>query len=179
MLFKEAFNVAANSPNNVLGGDGATAGGTSAWPMIAFLSFIFATPYLIMKMVGRPDTAKMDEAKNPRTWSQPIASQAIHSFQATNAQELSISAGEVVYVAPKEIQNMFRLMNTGWAIATKDFNNSGMIPINYLQRHAAPQQNISAMPSVNLQPDTLNRAPVMVEAVRGGGVDNETLIENN
>lgn len=145
-LFKEAFNVAAAGSQNglvdALGGAGATPGRVSAWPMIAFLSFIFATPYLIMKMVGRPDTTKMEEAKNPRTWVQPIPSQALHSFQASSPQELSVGAGEVVYVAPKEIQHQFRLMNTGWAVATKDFSSSGMVPINYLQRYS---QNNSTM----------------------------------
>lgn len=153
MMFKEAFNVAeANTQNgglgDVFGGAAAAPGRVSAWPMIAFLSFIFATPYLIMKMVGRPDTAKLDEGKNPWTWQQPIPSQALHSFQATNAQELSVGAGEVVYVAPKEIQNQFRLMNTGWAIATKDFSTSGMVPISYLQRYSQ-QQPLRTSPVVN------------------------------
>lgn len=114
----------------------------SAWPMIAFLSFIFAAPYLIMKMVGRPDTSKLDQDKDPRTWLQPIPSQAVHYFHASNPQELSVGAGELVYVAPKEIQHSFRLMNTGWAMATKDFTTAGMVPINYLQRHQQSQQNI-------------------------------------
>lgn len=114
----------------------------SAWPMIAFLSFIFAAPYLIMKMVGRPDTSKLDQDKDPRTWLQPIQSQAVHHFQASNPQELSVIAGEMVYVAPKEIQHSFRLMNTGWAMATKDFTTAGMVPINYLQRHQQSQQHI-------------------------------------
>lgn len=138
MVFKEAFNAAAQSGGGL--GDvlaaAAPTGRVSAWPMIAFLSFIFATPYLIMKMVGRPDTSKMEQAKNPRTWSQPIPSQALHSFQAGSPGELTVVAGDVVYVAPKEIQNQFRMMNTGWALATKDFTTSGMVPINYLQRHS-------------------------------------------
>lgn len=102
--------------------------------MVAFLSFIFAAPYLIMRLVGKPDTAKLEQARDPRTWSQPIASQALHSFHANGAQELSLVAGELVYVAPKEVQNTLGLMNTGWAMATKDCATCGMVPINYLQR---------------------------------------------
>lgn len=152
-LFKEAFNVAAA---NGITAEGAIGGAArvSAWPMVAFLSFIFATPYLIMKMVGRPNAAEPEACRNPRTWTQPIASQALHTFQATSAQELSVNAGEVVYVAPKDIQQQMRLMNTGWAMATKDFSTSGMVPINYLQRYS-PQQSIP-VPVAPL-PESLNR----------------------
>lgn len=141
-VFKEAFNMAAATPQ----GATAAAGRVSAWPMVAFLSFIFATPYLIMKMVGRPDTATLEDGKNPRNWSQSIPSQALHSFHATSPQELSVMAGELVYVAPKDIQTQFRLMNTGWALATKDFGTSGMVPISYLQRYS-PQPNVSVSPA--------------------------------
>ena len=109
-----------------------------------------------MKMVGRPDTTKLEEGKNPKTWSQPIASQAAHSFQATNPQELSLNAGDVVYVAPKEVQNAFRLMNTGWALATKDFNTSGMVPINYLQRYTQNQHSVPRNP-MTISPEQMNK----------------------
>lgn len=158
MVFKEAFNAAAQTGGGL--GDvlaAAPTGRVSAWPMIAFLSFIFATPYLIMKMVGRPDTSKMEQAKNPRTWSQPIPSQALHSFQAGSPGELSVVAGELVYVAPKEIQNQFRMMNTGWALATKDFTTSGMVPINYLQRHSQQQPPLMSRSGMMNNAEQLNR----------------------
>lgn len=141
---------------NGITAEGAIGGAArvSAWPMVAFLSFIFATPYLIMKMVGRPNAAEPEACRNPRTWAQPIASQALHTFQATSAQELSVNVAEVVYVAPKDIQQQMRLMNTGWAMATKDFSTSGMVPINYLQRYS-PQQSIP-VPVAPL-PESLNR----------------------
>lgn len=168
-LFKEAFNVASsqNALGDVLSG-GATPP-VSAWPMVLFLSFIFAAPYVIMKLVGRPDTTKLEQAKDPRTWTQPIASQASFTFQATSPQELSVSAGEMVYVAPKEIQNSFRLMNTGWAMATKDFQTAGMVPINYLQRQQQqqpPQNHIPQRPPADLMMNSNNRVfPVQESAI--------------
>lgn len=140
-----------NALGDVLSG-AASPAQVSAWPMVLFLSFIFAAPYVIMRLVGRPDTSKLEQAKDPRTWNQPIASQASYTFQATSPSELSVAAGEMVYVAPKEIQNSFRLMNTGWAMATKDFTTTGMVPINYLQRHQ-PSLN----PHIPRNPTELNQ----------------------
>lgn len=36
----------------------------SVWPILTFLSFIFVTPYLIMKLIGQVSTAAIEECKN-------------------------------------------------------------------------------------------------------------------
>lgn len=35
----------------------------SVWPILTFLSFIFVTPYLIMKLIGQVSTAAIEECK--------------------------------------------------------------------------------------------------------------------
>lgn len=58
----EAFNEAANSlagrcpadPQNPIPK-------TSIWPILTFLGFIFATPYLIMKLIGQVSTTAIEE----------------------------------------------------------------------------------------------------------------------
>lgn len=35
----------------------------SAWPILTFLSLIFATPYLIMKLIGQVSTTAIEECK--------------------------------------------------------------------------------------------------------------------
>lgn len=37
--------------------------GLSAWPIMVFLGFIFAGPYLIMKLIGSVSTAAIEECK--------------------------------------------------------------------------------------------------------------------
>lgn len=76
----------------------------------------------------------MIPAKNPMTWVQPYAAQAIHSFKSTAPHELSVYAGQMVKLAPREVQQTHKLLNTGWALATVDNKTSGLIPINYVQR---------------------------------------------
>lgn len=36
----------------------------SVWPILTFLSFIFVTPYLIMKLIGQVSTAAIEECKS-------------------------------------------------------------------------------------------------------------------
>lgn len=38
----------------------------SVWPILTFLSFIFVTPYLIMKLIGQVSTAAIEECKCAR-----------------------------------------------------------------------------------------------------------------
>lgn len=38
----------------------------SVWPILTFLSFIFVTPYLIMKLIGQVSTAAIEECKRLR-----------------------------------------------------------------------------------------------------------------
>lgn len=47
---------------------------------------------------------------------------------------MSIYAGQLVQLAPREVQQTHKLLNTGWALATVDNKISGLVPINYVQR---------------------------------------------
>lgn len=83
-----------------------------------------------------------------------------YDFQATNQQELSLRSGQAIYIAPREIQNTQKLLNTGWVLATLDNQTSGIIPLNYVQ---GPQQvatkpnivaNVEEMQPKNIQDHT-------------------------
>lgn len=63
----------------------------------------------------------------------PIATKVQHPFQATNPYELTIRPGQVVHIAPRDVQNTHKLLNTGWLLATVDNVTSGMIPVNYIE----------------------------------------------
>ncbi|XP_017868145.1 PREDICTED: probable peroxisomal membrane protein PEX13 [Drosophila arizonae] len=132
--FAEALNDNSNQPGNA---PRLPRKGTSPWPVLAFLSFIFTAPYLIMKLLGTVTNTAQEEARNPAKWTAPIQTQAIYNFQARNEGELSLRAGQNVQVAPREIQQTLHLLNTGWALASTNGQNSGLIPISYVK---SPQQ---------------------------------------
>lgn len=135
-LMGEAFAAAQQGLGSGVGAS-LPKSGTTAWPILVFLGFIFTAPYLIMKLLGTVSQSALEESKNPRTWINPIKAQVKHNFQATNPQELSMRMGQTIYIAPREIQNTQHLLNTGWVLATVDNEMSGIIPLNYIQ---APQQ---------------------------------------
>lgn len=95
-------------------------------------------------------------AKDPKHWINPIKLQAQHNFEATSPQEISIRAGQTVIVAPREIQQTQQLLNTGWALATIDFKQTGLIPINYLKRESMPTHTLT--PNIGLV-DTALKLP--------------------
>lgn len=62
--FNEIFSAAANGTQLTGGPDGAPSKKVSAWPILTFLSLIFATPYLIMKLIGTVSTTAIEECKS-------------------------------------------------------------------------------------------------------------------
>ena len=95
-----------------------------------------------------------------------IKAQVKYSFEATNAHELTIRAGQTIYIAPTEIQNTQKLRNTGWALATLDHQTSGIIPLDYVERPQHQQQPIQQqkqmLPTTLEEPSKIDEAaPVM------------------
>lgn len=86
-------------------------------------------------------------AKNPNTWVNPTTSQALYSFRATAQHELSLQAGQTLLVAPREIQQTHKLLNTGWALASVDNVHSGLVPINYIQKIPTKANHTTILPS--------------------------------
>ncbi|EDW32297.1 GL10505 [Drosophila persimilis] len=136
--FKKAFAEALNENHSqVGGGPQPPRKRNSPWPVLAFISFIFTAPYLIMKLLGSVTNTAQEEARNPSKWVAPIHTQAVYDFAGRNQSELSLSAGQSLQVAPREIQQTLNLLNTGWALATTNGQTSGIIPISYVK---SPQQ---------------------------------------
>lgn len=124
-------------------------------------------------------------AKNPRTWVNPIKAQVKHNFQASSPHELSMQAGQTIFIAPREIQNTHQLLNTGWVLATLDNQISGIIPINYIQGPQQVRKNTDETVSAPSNPVKLS--PIIEESVASNlplqpepkTVDIPTEIDNN
>ncbi|XP_055694682.1 peroxisomal membrane protein PEX13 [Lutzomyia longipalpis] len=134
LSFKAAFETAAAQIGDSNQKEKSIGQKASPWPILLFLGFILSAPYLIMRLLGVTSTTSIEESKNPQQWTNYIPTRVIYDFDATNPEELTIRAGQVVRVAPKEVQNLHSLMNTGWALASLDGCESGLVPINYLSR---------------------------------------------
>ncbi|EAA14590.4 AGAP010074-PA [Anopheles gambiae str. PEST] len=128
--FKEAFNVSTGSDVN---GNNNGRKHSSSLLAALFMGFMLSVPYMLIKLFApkvSEDTGKSD----PAMWNNPVEVQALHNFDASNAQEMSIRAGQSVLLAPKQIQTDRHLLNSGWVLAaTADRRTSGIIPLNYVQ----------------------------------------------
>jgi hypothetical protein len=61
-------------------------------------------------------------------------------------------------VAPKDVQNTQKLLNTGWVLASIDNKTSGLVPVNYIR---GPKQ---LGPTPNSQFDSaFNGPPIVVD----------------
>lgn len=58
----------------------------------------------------------------------------MYNFNGENQSELSLRAGQQIKIAPKEIQQMNRLLSTNWLLASPDGKNVGLVPVNYIRR---------------------------------------------
>lgn len=136
--FNEIFSAAASGGGSSGALPAPTADGqpkkVSAWPIITFLGLIFATPYLIMKLIGQVSTTAIEQSRNPQTWVRPYAAEVVYNYKSTAPNELSIYPGQLIQLAPREVQQTHKLLNTGWALATIDNMTSGLVPINYVRR---------------------------------------------
>lgn len=64
----------------------------------------------------------------------PYAAEVVYNYKSASPHELSIQSGQLIQLAPKEVQQTHKLLNTGWALATTDNKTSGLVPINYVRR---------------------------------------------
>lgn len=61
----------------------------------------------------------------------------------------------MVKLAPREVQQTHKLLNTGWALATVDNKTSGLVPINYVQRLAPKSQPVTVPETTKIPTDDI------------------------
>ena len=92
------------------------------------------------------------KAKNPQTWVNAIDATALYTFNGETQSELSIKAGQQIKIAPKEVQQMNRLLSTNWLLATCDGKNVGVVPINYIKRLDCSQAPTIEVADLTMEP---------------------------
>ncbi|KAK2584383.1 hypothetical protein KPH14_006768 [Odynerus spinipes] len=113
---------------DVVRGEGNT---TSSWPGFVLLSISLIIPYLIHKISKNVRQLKV-KCIDPNEWTnfkEPVyAATALYDFSAMSTDELSLKAGQKIWLAPQPLQPKHM---PGWWIAT-DSKNVGLIPSNYV-----------------------------------------------
>ncbi|KZC06234.1 PREDICTED: peroxisomal membrane protein PEX13-like [Dufourea novaeangliae] len=105
---------------------------SSFWSGFLLFSVFFVVPYMIHKITDNIRNAQV-KGKDPKDWyqyDQPVfVATVLYDFNASNNEELSVGAGQKLYLAPQALQPKHL---PGWCKAT-DNVNVGFIPYNYIK----------------------------------------------
>ncbi|XP_048762169.2 peroxisomal membrane protein PEX13-like isoform X2 [Ostrea edulis] len=99
----------------------------STWPIMLFFGVIMGGPWLIWKMISSlsgPSVVAWASGEDDH-----FVARAEHDFNGSGEEELSFKSGQLIKVAPKEIQPRMR----GWLLASVDGKKVGIIPANYVK----------------------------------------------
>lgn len=91
-------------------------------------------------------------AKNPSAWQNSVDATVMYNFNGENQSELSVKAGQQIKIAPKEVQQMNRLLTTNWLLATADGKSIGLVPVNYIRRLDSSQMPAGEVSDVTMEP---------------------------
>jgi hypothetical protein len=83
----------------------------------------------------------------------------MYNFNGENQSELTLKAGQQIKIAPREIQQMNRLLSTNWLLATCDGKNVGLVPVNYIRRMDTNQAPTGETIDVEMDPVLIKDAP--------------------
>lgn len=91
----------------------------------------------------------------------------LYQFNGEHPSELTVRPGQVIKIAPKEVQQLNRLLSTNWLLATSDGKQVGLVPVNYIKRHEMNQimasvNNTSETKEQPQQPVIVNDEPIPI-----------------
>ncbi|XP_049927691.1 peroxisome biogenesis factor 13 [Epinephelus moara] len=112
-------------------GDGVGMEGPSvkSWPIFLFFAVVLGGPYLIWKLLSSSSGSE----ENATNWASGeddhVVARAEYDFSAASEEEISMRAGDMLNLAPKEQQPRVR----GWLLASLDGQTTGLVPANYVK----------------------------------------------
>ncbi|XP_035521317.1 peroxisome biogenesis factor 13 [Morone saxatilis] len=100
-----------------------------SWPIFLFFAVVLGGPYLIWKLLS----SSPDSGDNATNWASGeddhVVARAEYDFSAASEEEISVRAGDMLNLAPKEQQPRVR----GWLLASVDGQTTGLVPANYVK----------------------------------------------
>jgi len=101
-------------------------------PLLLYLGHLMAAPYIIWKLINHSQQEKLAAEDSGGSWEkgegEHFIAKAAFPFTASQEGELSLTAGQLLVVAPQGLQNQ---QHAGWMLAAKD-GKSGLVPTNYI-----------------------------------------------
>lgn len=95
-------------------------------------------------------------AKDPAAWQNAVDAIVLFNFNGENQSELTLKAGQQIKIAPREVQQLNRLLSTNWLLATADGKAVGLVPVNYIRRLDSSQVPPGESIDVTMEPVLVN-----------------------
>ncbi|XP_028845338.1 peroxisome biogenesis factor 13 [Denticeps clupeoides] len=111
------------------GMDDPRANSVKSWPIFLFFAVILGGPYLIWKLLSSADGPEERATNWASGDDDHVVARAEYDFTAASEEEISVQAGEMLNLAPKEQQPRVR----GWLLASLDGQTTGLVPANYVK----------------------------------------------
>ncbi|NP_001167323.1 peroxisome biogenesis factor 13 [Salmo salar] len=128
------------------------AGAVKSWPIFLFLAVVLGGPYLIWKLLSSAQGPEESVTNWASGEDDHVVARAEYDFTAASEEELSLNAGDMLNLAPKEHQPRVR----GWLLASVDGQTTGLIPANYVKvlgkRRGRKHAELERLAQVQAQP---------------------------
>ncbi|CAJ1066918.1 peroxisome biogenesis factor 13 [Xyrichtys novacula] len=100
-----------------------------SWPIFLFFAVVMGGPYLIWKLLSSSPGPEENDSNWASGEDDHVVARAEYDFSASSEEEISLRAGDMLNLAPKEQQPRVR----GWLLASVDGQTSGLVPANYVK----------------------------------------------
>ncbi|XP_044229447.1 peroxisome biogenesis factor 13 [Thunnus albacares] len=100
-----------------------------SWPIILFFAVVLGGPYLIWKLLSSSPGSEESATNWASGEDDHVVARAEYDFSASSEEEISLRAGDMLNLAPKEQQPRVR----GWLLASVDGQTTGLVPANYVK----------------------------------------------
>ncbi|KAJ7987442.1 hypothetical protein DPEC_G00326520 [Dallia pectoralis] len=104
-------------------------GAVKSWPIFLFLAVVLGGPYLIWKLLSSAQVPEDSVTNWAAGEDDHVVARAEFDFVAVSEEEISMNAGDMLNLAPKELQPRVR----GWLLASVDGQATGLVPANYVR----------------------------------------------
>ncbi|XP_068183536.1 peroxisome biogenesis factor 13 [Antennarius striatus] len=100
-----------------------------SWPIFLFFAVVLGGPYLIWKLLSSSPASEESATDWASGEDDHVVARAEFDFSAASEEEVSVRAGDMITLAPKEQQPRVR----GWLLASVDGHTTGLVPANYVK----------------------------------------------
>ncbi|CAG6018002.1 unnamed protein product [Menidia menidia] len=150
-------------------GTGGEDQSVKSWPIFLFFAVVLGGPYLIWKLLSSSPGSE-DNATNWASGEDDhVVARAEYDFTAASEEEISVRAGEMLNLAPKEQQPRVR----GWLLASVDGQTTGLVPANYVKvlgkRRGRKQAEMERLAQTQTENTQASQTPSAAQSISAEG----------